>query len=138
MEHQDQLAPDHDPFDLLPPGGTRFTHEGIECYVTMGPVSINGYIRLPDDHPWLDYPDSLECHSEITVHGGITYQEGQVIGFDTAHACDAWHPQSESARLTPEFHRVHSHGHVWEEREVIEETKRLAEQAADARHKEHQ
>lgn len=123
-------------FDSLWNGGKRFTHEGIDCCVVMGPVSLNGYIRLPDDHPWLDYPDSLECHPGITVHGGITYQQDQVIGFDTAHAGDAWHPQSESARLTPEFHR--GHGHVWEEHEVIEETKRLAEQAVAAQHKEHQ
>ena len=136
MENQDQLAPDRDPFEYLTPDGKRFTHQGIECYVTMGPVSINGYIRLPDDHPWLDYPDSLECHPGIIVHGGITYQQDQVIGFDTAHAGDAWHPQSESARLTPEFHR--GHGHVWEEHEVIEETKRLAEQAVAAQHKEEQ
>ena len=89
-----------------------------------------------EGHPWLDYPDSLECHPGITVHGGITYEEDQVIGFDTAHACDAWHPQSESARLTPELHR--GHGHVWEENEVIEETKRLAEQAVAAQHEEEQ
>lgn len=122
-------------FGDLPLGGKRFTHEGIDCYVVMGPFSINGYIKLPDGHPWLDYPDSLEDHPEIIVHGGITYQQGRVIGFDTAHLGDAWHPQSESARLTPEFHR--GLGHVWEEPEVVEETKRLAEQAADAQHQEH-
>ena len=123
-------------FGNLSPRGKRFTHEGIDCYVVMGPYSINGYIRLPDNHPWLNYPDSLEDHPDIIVHGGITYQKGQVIGFDTVHFGDAWHPQSESARLTPEFHRVL--GHIWEEPEVIEETKRLAEQAAAARHKENQ
>lgn len=123
-------------FGDLPPGGKRFTHEGIECYVAMGPCSLNGYIRLPDNHPWLNYPDSLEVHPGIIVHGGITYQKGQVIGFDTVHFGDAWHPQSESARLTPEFHRVL--GHIWEEPEVVEETKRLAEQAVAARHKENQ
>lgn len=133
MEKQERLAPERAPFEHLPPGGKRFTHEGIECYVVMGPVSINGYIRLPDDHPWLDYPDSLECHPGITVHGGITYQQDQVIGFDTAHAGDAWHPQSESAKRTPEFHR--GYGHVWEEPEVIEETKRLADQAVAEQHK---
>ena len=122
-------------FGDLPPGGKRFTHDGIDCYVVMGPCSLNGYIQLPDGHPWLDYPDHLEDHPGITVHGGITYQQGQTIGFDTAHLGDAWHPQSESARLTPEFHR--GLGHVWEEPEVIEETKRLAEQAAAAQHQEH-
>lgn len=140
MENQDQLAPDRDPFEYLTPDGKRFTHQGIECYVTMGPVSINGYIRLPDDHPWLDYPDSLECHPGITIHGGVTYQQDQVIGFDTAHAGDAWHPQSEGAQQAPEYVEIAAlaPGHVWEEHEVVEETKRLAEQAADARHKEHQ
>ena len=57
----------------------------------MGPMTINGYIALPDGHPWLDCPDSLEVHPDIDVHGGITYHEGNTIGFDTGHLGDGQH-----------------------------------------------
>lgn len=71
----------------------RFTHRGYQCAVLMGPMTINGYITLPDGHPWLDYPDSLEVHPDIDVHGGITYHVGNTIGFDTNHFRDGHHPR---------------------------------------------
>lgn len=44
------------------------------------------------------------------VHGGITYKEGALIGFDTAHAGDD----------------------VWTQEEVLTEARHLADQAANA------
>ena len=123
---------DNNPFDHLSPGGTRFTHEGIECYVTLGLISFNGYLQLPEGHPWLDYERSLENHPDIDVHGGITYHAGRVIGFDTSHSGDAWHPQSEAVQQSPGYTGLSSQGRVWEETEVIEETKRLAEQVVES------
>jgi hypothetical protein len=89
-------------------------------------MTINGYIVLPDGHPWLHYPDSLEVHPDIDVHGGITYHEGSTIGFDTGHIGDGQHPDAP--------HRYPSRfiGHVWSWNEVEEETRRLATQAKNA------
>lgn len=123
---------DNNPFNQLPPGGTRFTHEGIDCYVTLSLLSFNGYLQLPEGHPWLDYEGSLEVHPDIDVHGGITYHAGRVVGFDTSHLGDAWHPKSEAAQHSPHYTGLLSQGHAWEESEVIEETKRLAEQVVEA------
>lgn len=58
-----------------------FTAHGYECCIQMGPMSINGYIQLPDNHPWMEYDGTLETHPDIHVHGGITYHDGNVIGF---------------------------------------------------------
>lgn len=123
---------DNNPFGHLPPDGTRFTHEGIECYATMSAFSINGYLQLPEGHPWLDYDGSLENRPDIDVHGGITYHAGRVIGFDTNHIGDAWHPQSDAMKRNPFYAGISLQGRVWKEPEVIEETKRLAEQVVEA------
>lgn len=111
----------------LPPSHDirRFTHHGYECAVLMGPMTINGYVALPDGHPWLDYPSSLEFHPDIDVHGGITYHEGKTIGFDTNHFRDGHHP--EAPYRYPGFS-----GHVWSWEEVEAETRRLATQAKNA------
>lgn len=81
------------PFDCIANHTARyFTHEGINCMTQLGPFTINGYIELPENHPWLDFPDMIEVHPDIEVHGGITYHEGRVIGFDTNHLGDGQHP----------------------------------------------
>lgn len=69
--------------------------EAYTAHIVMGPFSINGYLTLPPDHPWIDtdtHPDSWRIPAD--VHGGITYREGSTIGFDTNHAGDAIHPES--------------------------------------------
>lgn len=107
------------------PDTRRFTHHGYQCAVLMGPMTINGYIALPDGHPWLDDPDSLELHPDIDVHGGITYHEGNTIGFDTNHLGDVQHPEA------PHGYPSRFTGHVWEWDEVEAETRHLADQAKD-------
>ena len=110
----------------------RFTHRGINCMTQMGPFSINGYVELPEGHPWLDFPDTLEVHPDIEVHGGITYQEGRVIGFDTNHFGDRHHPGAERACLTGESLNILGRiPHTWTWEEVETETRRLADQAKD-------
>ena len=45
-----------------------------------------GYVQLPDNHPC----SGKDCDDlEINVHGGVTYSEGNVFGFDCAHSMDA-------------------------------------------------
>lgn len=53
--------------------------------------SSNGYVRLPDGHPWLmtrkEWDIETVGHSK---HGGITYRQGNWIGFDTDHYNHVW------------------------------------------------
>ena len=105
-----------------------FTHRGINCMTQMGPFSINGYIELPENHPWLDFSGTLEVHPDIEVHGGITYHEGRVIGFDTNHLGDGQHPDA------PHAYPSHFTGHTWTWEEVEAETRKLADQAKDTHH----
>ncbi|MHB2252904.1 hypothetical protein [Corynebacterium aurimucosum] len=108
----------------------RFTHQGINCMVQMGPFSINGYIELPDNHPWLDEAEDLQFFDGVDVHGGLTYHKGRVIGFDTNHAGDEPHPSSEFGYLTRGISTLSMFGEIprsWTWEEVEAETRRLAE-----------
>lgn len=122
------------PFDCIANDTARyFTHRGINCMTQLGPFTINGYIELPKNHPWLDFPDTLELHPDIEVHGGITYHEGRVIGFDTNHFRDGHHPDAEHTYQMPVI--IGGAGlHVWTWEEVEAETRRLADQAKDTNH----
>ena len=119
------------PFDCIANDTARyFTHRGINCMTQLGPYTINGYIELPENHPWLDFPDTLEVHPDIEVHGGITYHEGRVIGFDTNHYLDGQHPDAEHALQMPGI-TCGPGVHIWMREEVEAETRRLADQAKD-------
>lgn len=117
---------------------TIFTHKGIRCMVRMGIVSINGYIELPDNHPWIPLSESRGFHP-ADVHGGVTFAYDNVHGFDTAHAGDTWHPDSPGAQqyrehvgddiVVPPFS---FNNRTWSWQQVTDETKYFAEQAADA------
>lgn len=79
----------------------RLNHAGIECLVAMGPFSINGYIELPEGHPWLVEGDVEGDVSSLPdeagdVHGGATFYsfEHRILGFDTNHLTDLPHPES--------------------------------------------
>ena len=126
------------PFDCIADNTARyFTHQGINCMTQLGPFTINGYIELPENHPWLDSPDMIEVHPDIEVHGGITYHEGRVIGFDTNHLGDGHHPEAELAdrdQLSPIQSYLGRTGHIWTWEEVEAETRHLADQAKDANH----
>lgn len=47
-----------------------------------------GYIELPETHPWLTMGFTVPAH----VHGGITYNEKNTVGFDCNHGSEgtAW------------------------------------------------
>ena len=124
------------PFDCIANDTARyFTHRGINCMTQLGPFTINGYIELPDNHPWLDEEEDLQFFDGVEVHGGITYHEGRVIGFDTNHFRDGQHPDAELAYQGGEISTLGMYGetpHIWTWEEVEEETRRLADQAKDA------
>lgn len=119
------------PFDCIANGTARyFTHRGINCMTQLGPFTINGYIELPENHPWFDEEEDLQYFTGVDVHGGITYHEGRVIGFDTNHLGDGHHPEAPLANMgAPVFRGGNLHTWTWEEVEA--ETRRLADQAKD-------
>lgn len=122
------------PFDCIANGTARyFTHRGINCMTQLGPFTINGYIELPENHPWFDEEEDLQFFDGVEVHGGITYHEGRIIGFDTNHLGDGQHPEAQFANMgAPVFREEHVHIWTWEEVEA--ETRRLADQVKEADH----
>lgn len=107
------------------------THCGIEWQVHQGPLSITGYARLPDSHPWIG-EDLMFGDLAPDVHGGITYNRGRVVGFDCNHYGDMYHPKSpRTARMIATMGGMQDFGaHLWTLPEVVHEVKRLAVQAA--------
>jgi hypothetical protein len=89
---------------ILKEGNERiFQAYGFECRAERMNTSylgcINGYIKIPEGHPWYGLGDSDSLMWEVDVHGGITYGSPELhtpngklagwwIGFDTAHAGD--------------------------------------------------
>ena len=67
-----------------------WNYKGINCCICSSPFcsSFNGYVRLPDNHPFVNL--SYAEITSISIHGGLTYSEKQWIGFDTAHSGDCW------------------------------------------------
>lgn len=96
-------------------------HAGYPCLVRMGYSGLEGYVELPAGHPWLQaVPDD----QATGVHGGITYQRGCIIGFDTWHQGDATHPDSKAAA-----EGVIREGRQWSWCQVADEAERLARRA---------
>lgn len=110
----------------------HLTLHGYPCALQMGPYSINGYITLPPTHPWLQGDPTTD--PTINVHGGITYHQGRVIGFDTNHHTDGYHPHSDGYRYAKQHNlRVLPvpHALYWTWQETGAELARLAEQARE-------
>lgn len=145
---------------LRNPPAEVWTYAGVECAIAAGPAQWNGYVRLPEGHPWRyqDYGDL-----SVEVHGGLTYgperarrlpeygidrparsarSVGGWVGFDTAHAWDHW-PEEELAglHLAPgmaavrelfEEQAMHRTGRriMWTLERLRDEVERLAAQVA--------
>lgn len=82
--------------------------------------AYNGYIRLPDGHPWLSINDPM-FNTPCEVNGGITYKQGNWFGFDTMHSWDVW-PE------TP-FYATTGNAIHWTPNMVVSETKQFLDQA---------
>lgn len=99
--------------------------DGIVWVTCKAPMwgAVNGYVRVPDDHPWhgLHYDDEAV---DVQVNGGLTFANADWIGFDTLHAGDWWPGQD-----------LHFHDDWcthWTEEMVAEEARSLARQVARA------
>lgn len=101
----------------------RGVEDGIVWVTCKAPLwgAVNGYVRVPDDHPWhgLDYDNEAV---DVQVSGGLTYANEDWIGFDTLHSGDYW-PDSP--------HHFHDEWCThWTPDMVAEETRSLARQVA--------
>lgn len=88
--------------------------------IARGPIGcLNGYIQLPDGHPWLSAGEYCD-DANVDVHGGITYgpDSGRWIGFDTAHLGD----------MIPGF----QDGAEWTREMVLSEIRHLISQASSS------
>lgn len=87
------------------PNHLNFKIDEFECCIKRGSLgNLNGYIKLPYDHPYYGYTLGNLDNLDINVHGGFTFseeesnvnflnfrnqdEEGWVIGFDFAHYTD--------------------------------------------------
>jgi hypothetical protein len=64
---------------------------GIHWVSAKAPLfgAVNGYVRLPDNHPWLAVENGYEIENSIPW-GEITYMKGNWIGFDSLHSGQYW------------------------------------------------
>lgn len=70
-----------------------------ECFLRRSPTTGAwcGYVMLPIDHPFHDLSyDDVEGMDdvEINVHGGLTYSERGLFGFDCSHSWDYYPMQN--------------------------------------------
>lgn len=92
---------------------------------------LNGYIRLPDDHPWLA-GETWEHTFYIPAGNKITYREGNWVGFDTHHLGQYW-PIVDERPVFDDFD-FNFMGTPYEmtQTDVVEWTKSFARQANSA------
>lgn len=121
--------------------------DGVAWCTAPGGIrpSMVGYARLPDRHPWrgLDYDEIAEvAGDDLDVHGGLTYGDGEWIGFDTAHLGDRWEipddldvpdHHREILRLMFEMPYPVPIGRTWTRELVADEARSLAWQVAQVR-----
>lgn len=62
--------------------------KGYKCEIKRNKHTghLNGYITVSPDHILLK--EDLQWSSALDVHGGVTYQNGNTVGFDCAHHMD--------------------------------------------------
>lgn len=103
--------------------------DGIPWVAARAPRygAVNGYVRVPDNHPWLDVTDyiDIECIETEVPWGGFTYHKGNWFGFDSMHAGQWWPAEAE----------IFSHGPyegdiIMNDDMVVEWTKQRAREAA--------
>lgn len=105
-----------------------FAYGPVACHIAMGALSINGYLHLPEGHPWLHMGLG---DIDTAVHGGITWGSVRSLGFDTCHFGDKPHPDAPIVQDCPEpFSRLE--GHIWTQEDVKAELIAFADEAIAA------
>ena len=64
---------------------------GIPWVTARAPFygAANGYIRVPDNHPWLHVEYMYDIENTVPW-GEITYGKGNWLGFDSMHSGQYW------------------------------------------------
>ena len=103
---------------------------GYKCHARRGPMGAwCGYVELPADHPdaGVNYNDM-----EVQVHGGLTYSDGCMFGFDCAHWNDI---APVMLLLRPESYLTRNMGEEYRTLEYVrDQCKELARQFYERRH----
>ena len=106
---------------------------GLTVRVVQGFEAVNGYVKLPEGHPWLEIEEDWDIPSN--VHGGITFRDNEGwIGFDTNHGWDVWPDLLE--RPVPSWKTIGGNTIFWSAEMFMEEMERFAAEAAGAAPKE--
>jgi hypothetical protein len=97
------------------PDSNSITIDGYNCFLRRNSNRVwCGYVELPEDHPVVQMTES-EVEDKFYVHGGITFNKGNCIGFDTAH----FPMDAKPGELN---------GHYWTRDEVVAELESLIKQ----------
>lgn len=109
---------------------------GYECMIKRTPATgcWCGYVSLPKTHPYypLDHDDEKLYH--IRVHGGLTFSQQGVFGFDTSHGGDY---MPEMDRMLSQLGRpinsqiLDEHTQYRTKEYVMDQVKKLARQFKD-------
>jgi len=99
---------------------------GFPWVAARAPIygAVNGYVRLPDAHPWLSVENGYEIENSIPW-GEITYMAGNWIGFDSLHSGQYWPGEAEFKN------RMFDTDTLMSPEMVIGWTKQLAQEAHD-------
>ena len=150
------------------PDSFEFEYKGFTCFgkrfgIWDGPNADhlfggqwNGYIILPQDHPWYGKRLSNEDFFDIEIHGGITYcdyaptewgdNKKFIIGFDCGHSYDLTPSMIDMKKRVMEdmlnkmpslMRQIAENSSIFKETYrtyefVVEEVKKLADQAKEA------
>ena len=65
----------------------EFLYKGLKCEVKINEnMGFRcGYVTLPENHPFISKNYN---YLDVDCHGGLTYKEYRVIGFDCGHCGD--------------------------------------------------
>lgn len=118
-------------------------HKGFQYRIASNPYlsTLNGYVLVPEGHPWYGVHYNDPTLEDVEVHGGLTYSGDGLgawaetyrfplpkgywlLGFDTGHWTDA-KPGMEELNLNP-------HATFKDADYVREHCKSLCEQALSA------
>lgn len=109
------------PDDIFP---YIFYCSGYKCAIVRNPPYC-GYVYFKTDSPLKNRDFESEETNVFDIHGGITYQDHEKIGFDFGHFGD----YMEGSGLL--FEKWYSRYKYWSFNDVTEEVKKLVNQVKD-------
>lgn len=104
------------------------TVKGIHWMTAEAPIygAVNGYAYVPPGHPWSDLNyDNISTDAP----GGLTFESGGWIGFDTLHGGDIWPGMPEAI---VNLYKGDSNATFWTPGMVEQEARNLARAIAEA------